>query len=102
MHPSKETLQDIPELDEGKAKVLGRGLRAERGVRMPLRALRVAAGKTQVEVAQAVETDQGEISRIERRDDALVSTLRRYARALGGELEIAVVFDGKRRIIIEM
>jgi hypothetical protein len=37
-------------------------------------------------------TTQENISRLEGRDDFLVSTLRDYARALGGQLELRIVF----------
>ena len=62
---------------------------------MNLREVRELAGKTQVEVAHAAEIAQGELSRLERRDDHLVSTLRRYVEALGGELEIVVRFGDR-------
>jgi predicted nucleic acid-binding Zn-ribbon protein len=61
-----------------------------------LREVREAARKNQVEVAEAMEKDQSEISRIENRDDWLVSTLRDYVRALGGELEVVAIVGGKR------
>ena len=61
-----------------------------------LAALRQALGVTQVEAAQAAEMSQSELSRVERREDHLVSTLRQYVRALGGELEVTAVFPEKR------
>lgn len=60
-----------------------------------LAAVRELAGKTQNEVAQAVGSTQSEISRSERRTDHLVSTLRDYVRALGGELELTARFGDK-------
>ena len=63
---------------------------------MELRELRVEAGKTQTEVAEIAAMTQAELSKIERRDDHLISTLRRYVEALGGELEVVAVFDNKR------
>lgn len=63
---------------------------------MNLRALRESTGKTQEEIAAAASMGQSEVSRIERRDDYLLSTLRRYINALGGELEITAVLGGKR------
>jgi hypothetical protein len=72
------------------AKRIGRGLLKDRA--MSLRAVREAAGMTQVAVASAAEMDQAEVSRLEQRDDAKLSTLRRYLRALGGELELEAVF----------
>jgi hypothetical protein len=60
-----------------------------------LRAVRELAGKTQTEVAASAGATQGEISTTERRSDHLVSTLRRYVTALGGELEIVARFGNK-------
>jgi hypothetical protein len=63
---------------------------------MDLRELRQEAGKTQVEVAEIAEMTKAELSKFERRDDHLLSTLRRYVTALGGQLEVVAVFDNKR------
>jgi transcriptional regulator with XRE-family HTH domain len=65
--------------------------RGPAGKRVSLRTLREALGKTQSDVASALEMTQGEVSRLEAREDALASTLARYATALGGVLEISVV-----------
>ena len=66
--------------------------------RASLRCIREDLGKTQVQIAQALETNQGEVSRIERRQDLMLSTMRRYAQALGARCEIAFVFRGGRRV----
>jgi hypothetical protein len=68
---------------------------AEEILEMNLRELRQLTGKTQAEVATATQMQQPELSRVERRDDHLLSTLRRYIEALGGELEVIARFDGK-------
>src|SRR5712691_12888904 len=83
-------------------RVLGRGLRAQRGVHLTMRTLREAAGKTQIDVAAASQINQADISRLESRedfDDYQVSTLRRYLAALGGHLEIVGAFGNKRIVI---
>ena len=64
-------------------------------VEMNLAAVRELVGKTQVEVADAMESTQSEVSRSERREDHLVSTLRQYVQALGGELEVIARFGDK-------
>lgn len=92
--------RDEPE--SNAVRVLGRGLRAQRGVHLTLRALREGAGKTQVEVRDASRIDQADISRLEGReslDEYQVSTLRRYISALGGHLELVAAFGDKRIII---
>jgi hypothetical protein len=63
---------------------------------MNLRALRELTGKTQTEMAELAEMTQGELSKTERREDHLLSTIRRYVTALGGELEVLAVFDDKK------
>lgn len=83
-------------------RILGRGLRAQRGVHLTIRGIREAVGKTQAEVATDSAMDQSDVSRLESRkdfEDCLVSTLRRYVASLGGELELVAAF-GDRRIIL--
>jgi len=63
---------------------------------MDLRSLREAAGLTQEELAQRVAITQSQLSKLEWREDYRLSTLRRYVTALGGQLEIVAVVDGKR------
>jgi len=83
-------------------RVLGRGLRAQRGVHLSLRGVREATGKTQVDVAATSAIDQADISRLESRtdfDDCQVSTLRRYVAALGGEIELVAAFGNKKIVL---
>lgn len=54
--------------------------------------LREERGKTQAEVAQALDVTQANVSRIEHEEDIYLSTLRSYVAALGGRLEIRAVF----------
>jgi transcriptional regulator with XRE-family HTH domain len=57
--------------------------------------IRRAAGRTQVELANALNTSQGQISRIERQSDLLLSTLRAYLTALGVDASLVVTVGGK-------
>ena len=66
---------------------------------MDLRALREAVGLTQDELALRVDTTQSQLSKMERREDHRISTVRRYVTALGGQLEIVAVVDGKRILL---
>ncbi len=54
--------------------------------------LRKARHVTQVAVAKAMSVEQATISKLERRDDMYVSTLREYVKALGGELKLVASF----------
>ncbi|MGH7461283.1 MAG: XRE family transcriptional regulator [Longimicrobiales bacterium] len=66
---------------------------------MPLHELRRARELTQQQLAEALGMEQGNISKLERRTDMYVSTLRSFVEALGGSLEIIARFpDGEVRI----
>jgi transcriptional regulator with XRE-family HTH domain len=62
---------------------------------LDLREIRRAAGLTQVELANALNTSQGQISRIERQSDLLLSTLREYLTALGVDASLLVSVSGQ-------
>jgi Helix-turn-helix domain len=88
--------------DSEPVRILGRGLRAQRGVHLTIRAVREAVGKTQVEVAADSAMDQSDVSRLEGREDfeeCLVSTLSRYVAALGGQLDLVASFGDKKIIL---
>ncbi len=64
-----------------------------------LREIREALEVTQARLAERLGCDQSEISRIEKRTDMYVGTLREYVASLGGELEIyANLPNGRYRI----
>jgi transcriptional regulator with XRE-family HTH domain len=66
---------------------------------MPLQELRLARGLTQEALAAALKVRQASISKLERRTDMYISSLRSHIEALGGELEIVARFpDGEVRI----
>jgi transcriptional regulator with XRE-family HTH domain len=52
--------------------------------------VRRSAGMTQVQLAAALNTSQGQISRIERQSDMLLSTLSAYLTALGVDASLVV------------
>ncbi len=64
-----------------------------------LNELRRARKLTQEELARRLGTRQGNVSKLERRTDVRVSTLRDVVEAMGGELRITAHFpDGDYRI----
>lgn len=66
---------------------------------MALAELRRARELSQQTLAAAMEVSQPEISKLEKRTDTYVSTLRKYIEALGGSLEIVAHFpEGNVRI----
>lgn len=67
---------------------------------MALQELRQAKALSQVDLAERLNVKQAAVSKLERRDDMYVSTLREYIRAMGGDLEIIARFpDGDVRIM---
>jgi len=60
--------------------------------RMGFAALRKARNQTQVELAEKLGINQASVSAIESNTDLLLSTLAKYVRALGGDVEIHAVF----------
>lgn len=62
---------------------------------MPLQELRHARQLSQEQLAEILHVQQASISKLERRTDMYISTLRNFIRAMGGELEIRALFpDG--------
>lgn len=51
---------------------------------------RERAGLTQTRVAERLGIGQSDVSKLERRSDVLLSTLRAYARAIGARLHVAL------------
>ena len=74
-----------------RSRVLAAKYRAE----MPLDELREAREMTQVLLARILKVNQAAVSKMERRTDMYVSTLRGLIKAMGGELKITASFpDG--------
>lgn len=66
---------------------------------MPLQELRQARKMSQEQMAKNLHTKQSNVSRIEKRTDMYISTLRSVIKAMGGDLEIVARFpDGNIRI----
>lgn len=66
-----------------------------------LKDLRLAAQKTQEELAAALGVGQDAISRLEKRSDMLLSTLRHYVEGMGGTLELVARFPNRPPVVIE-
>ena len=78
-----------------RAEALYQKLRAE----MPLNELRHAREMSQVKLAETLKINQAAVSKMERRTDMYISTLREYIEGMGGELEIIAKFpDGTVKI----
>ena len=84
-----QTLRDgMSQARRDKINAMTREMLAE----MPMHALRDALYFTQQQLAEELGVQQASISKLERRPDHLVSTLRRFVEAMGGELELRAHF----------
>jgi transcriptional regulator with XRE-family HTH domain len=67
---------------------------------MSLRDLRKARKLTQARVAKALGITQDSVSRLEKRSDLLISTLRKTVKAMGGDLRIVAEFPDRAPVVL--
>jgi transcriptional regulator with XRE-family HTH domain len=67
---------------------------------MSLRDLRKARKLTQARVAKVLGVTQDSVSRLEKRSDLLLSTLRKTIKAMGGDVRIIAVFPDRAPIVL--
>jgi transcriptional regulator with XRE-family HTH domain len=67
---------------------------------MSLRDLRKARKLTQARVAKRLGITQDSVSRLEKRSDLLLSTLRKTVRAMGGDLRIIAEFPNRAPVLL--
>ncbi|MGA6971875.1 MAG: helix-turn-helix domain-containing protein [Candidatus Binatus sp.] len=67
---------------------------------MTLQELRQARKLTQVRMAKALRISQDGVSRLERRTDLLLSTLRKSVEAMGGSLSLIAKFPDRKPVTI--
>jgi DNA-binding XRE family transcriptional regulator len=66
-----------------------------------LKDLRQAVEQTQEDLAATLGVGQDTISRLEKRSDMLLSTLRRYVEGMGGKLELVAQFPNRPPVVID-
>ena len=93
----KERMGRLPKARRRKIEARAAELVAEE---MSLQDLRKARKRTQVRVAKELGIKQENVSRIEKRTDLLISTLRGYVEAMGGELRLVVEFPDRPPIAL--
>jgi transcriptional regulator with XRE-family HTH domain len=67
---------------------------------MTLHDLRRARKLTQVRMAKALGTTQDNVSRLEKRSDLLLSTLRKTIKAMGGNLWLVAEFPDRTPVLL--
>jgi len=91
------TLDADPELAAEVEALRDEQVAIDRAYKMQLAALRQAAHLTQEDLAERLGVNQSAVSKMERRDDMLISTLAAYLRATGAdEFGFYTTIDGRR------
>lgn len=90
----EKLLADLPE----QRRV---AVEARAGNLATLKDLRLAVEQTQQDLAATLGVGQDTISRLEKRSDMLLSTLRRYVEAMGGTLELVAQFPNRPPVVID-
>src|SRR6266478_4198583 len=67
---------------------------------MSLRELRKARKLTQTRVAKTLGITQDSVSRLEKRSDLLLSTLRKNVKAMGGDVHIVAQFPDRAPVVL--
>lgn len=86
-----ELLDRMPAQARDNARARTRSMAAE----LTLAELRKAFDVSQEDLAKALDVKQANVSKIERREDMLLSTLAAYVQAMGGHLEIVAHFPDR-------
>ncbi|WP_417480751.1 helix-turn-helix domain-containing protein [Maricaulis maris] len=68
---------------------------------LTLQELRKARELTQVQLAKSLGIQQATVAKYERQSDLLLSTLKSYVQAMGGNLKLMVEFPGKGPVVLE-
>ncbi|MFM9974975.1 MAG: helix-turn-helix domain-containing protein [Beijerinckiaceae bacterium] len=87
--PWEKTLSKLPAEEQSAIVAHSHDMIAEY---VGLKELRKARRMSQVALAQKLHTDQAGVSKLEKRADLLLSTLKGYVEAAGGSLEIVARF----------
>lgn len=88
----REKFAQLPKERQAKINARAAELRAEE---LTLRDMRKALDFSQEQIARALKIKQANISQMEARADLLLSTLRSYIEAMGGELALIASFKDR-------
>jgi len=92
-----DKIRSLPASQRRKVEVRAAELMSEE---MTLRELRKARKLTQVRLAKTLKINQDSVSRLEKRSDLLLSTLRKAVEAMGGTLSLVAKFPDRRPVVL--
>ena len=92
-----DKIRELSAAQRKKVEVRAAELIAEE---MTLRELRKARKLTQVRMAKQLGITQDSVSRLEKRSDLLLSTLRKTVEAMGGSLSLVAEFPDRAPVVL--
>jgi DNA-binding XRE family transcriptional regulator len=92
-----DIMQRLPQIRQQKIEARSQELIAEE---MTLRDIRKARQLTQERMAELLGIRQDSVSKLEKRTDLLLSTLRSYVNAMGGELQLIAEFPERPPVVL--
>jgi hypothetical protein len=90
--PAKVFLARLSSTEKAKVKVKAKAIIAEV---LTLGEMRKAGHLTQAKIGAKLKISQDQVSRLEKRTDILLSTLKKYVAAMGGSVHVMVEIPGK-------
>lgn len=90
-------IKQLPEKRRFKVEARAAELIAEE---MTLRDMRKAMELTQERMAELLGIGQDSVSRLEKRSDLLLSTLRSYVKAMGGQIRMIAEFPNRPPVVL--
>lgn len=93
----RDTIKGLSQVRRKKIEARAAALIAEE---MSLRNLRQALTLTQERMAETLGIGQDGVSRLEKRSDLLLSTLRTYIEAMGGQLSLIAKFPDREPVTL--
>jgi transcriptional regulator with XRE-family HTH domain len=93
----KDKMKELSPAQRRKVEARAAELIAEE---MTLRELRHARKLTQVKMARKLGVTQDSVSRLEKRSDLLLSTLRKTVAAMGGNLSLVAEFPDRAPVVL--
>ncbi|MNE48460.1 Helix-turn-helix domain protein [compost metagenome] len=93
-----QIMKGLPAARRQKIEQRGEELIAQQ---MTLQELRKELNLTQEAMAELLDMKQGNVSKVEKRTDMLISTLREYVEAMGGTLELVARLPGRAPVRLE-
>jgi transcriptional regulator with XRE-family HTH domain len=93
----KDKMKELSPAQRKKVEARAAELIAEE---MTLRELRHARKLTQMKIAKTLGVTQDSVSRLEKRSDFLLSTLRKTVEAMGGNLSLVAEFPDRAPVVL--